>query len=158
MEISVITPEALRAFFNKEKAERYSEYQNDVDNTLIDDAHEMSFDQGKIYAASEGSRILGFAYVILDVVLYSLYVSPGARSKGVGQRLVEESGVTETMVLRKNERALQFYQRLGFSIYKTLPYHHYLTKGGGTPVVSMASLKSAKPPAGQRVGIWSFWN
>lgn len=73
-------------------------------------------------------QVLGFAIITewgreRTRYLDELYITPDARSLGLGRLLVNESAAEELIVDDSNERALRFYKKLGFQIQSTWKGH-----------------------------------
>jgi putative acetyltransferase len=80
---------------------------------------------------NDNGEILGFCGVH-DGNIEMLFISPGARGKGIGAMLashaIQEQGATRVDVNEQNKQALGFYQHIGFSITGRSP-----TDGQGKP-------------------------
>ena len=83
---------------------------------------------GEFLVADNGTELAGLGYAAMypkmekTVILHQLYVRPSCQGEGVGRDIFAEletcfpyAEVMRTEVALENERAISFYQRLGFS-------------------------------------------
>ena len=74
-----------------------------------------------IIAEDEDGKMIGFMGVE-DQRLEMLFLSPEARGKGIGKRLlqsgIENYGIRELTVNEQNPQAVGFYEHMGFETYK----------------------------------------
>ena len=74
-----------------------------------------------LVAAEDETGLIGF-FGTAGEKLEMLFLSPSARGKGLGRRLLERSiqeyGVRETTVNEQNPQAVGFYRHMGFVPYK----------------------------------------
>ena len=83
---------------------------------------------GEFLVADNGTELAGLGYAAMypkmekTVMLHQLYVRPSCQGEGVGRDIFAEletcfpyAEVMRTEVALENERAVSFYQRLGFS-------------------------------------------
>ncbi len=83
---------------------------------------------GEFLVADNGTELAGLGYAAMypkmekTVMLHQLYVRPSCQGEGVGRDIFAEletcfpyAEVMRTEVALENERAISFYQRLGFS-------------------------------------------
>ena len=86
-----------------------------------------------MFGAFHGSELIGIAGLVIrgrrkeahKGLLVGMYVRPGSRKAGVGQRLVEtiiefaqgEIELIQLAVISENEQARRLYNRLGFVAY-----------------------------------------
>jgi diamine N-acetyltransferase len=108
-----------------------------------EEALQLQMEQGYHFLIAERENIpVGFAAYSLTepenkvYKLEKLYVLPSGQGKGTGKKLIDEvitlvaeqhGEILELNVNRQN-KALHFYQKLGFEIYREadIPYHHYI--------------------------------
>jgi ribosomal protein S18 acetylase RimI-like enzyme len=107
----------------------------EVENTqpLIWFANRLDGSKSKMYGAFRGSDLVGIAGLVIKEgqkeahkgMLVGMYVQPGSRNTGVGQRLVEiiiefareRVELVQLAVVSGNEAARRLYARLGFLEY-----------------------------------------
>ena len=102
-----------------------------TDSDWLDRAAQWSSDKSAAYLAIDGRAAVGIAAGLLDrndplrASLMSMWVAPTHRRLGIGRTLVEAIVAWARghnvlylylMVTSNNDRASQFYQRLGFSL------------------------------------------
>ena len=113
-------PEAYGSTFEAENAEPLSWFSNRLEGS-------------KVFGAFHGSELIGIAGLVIrgrrkeahKGLLVGMYVRPGSRKAGVGQRLVEtiiefaqgEIELIQLAVISENEQARRLYNRLGFVAY-----------------------------------------
>lgn len=103
-----------------------SPYTKDFSNRVMFSS-DAAYEKGWIKIAIQEAQIVGFTCVRHKVrdpetMLYFITVLPDWRSQGIGELLLDEvmrTGPHQLMalnVMKENERAVQFYQRLGFEV------------------------------------------
>lgn len=113
------------------KIAKTSPYTRDFGNRLMFSS-DAAYDKGWIWLASQqlpdtGEHVLGFTCVrektrVDEVMLYFIVVDQTVRSMGLGEKLLRglEERTTRSRValnlLKENERAGQFYKRLGYKV------------------------------------------
>jgi ribosomal protein S18 acetylase RimI-like enzyme len=115
------SPEAFGSTFEMENAQPLSWFSERLQSGA------------KMFGAFEGLELVGVAGLLIKQgkkeahkgLLVGMYVRPGYRRSGVGQRLVEAMvefaagrvELIQLVVLRDNDSALRLYTRLGFQQY-----------------------------------------
>lgn len=110
------------------------------DEEWIGRVSQWSGARSKVYLAMDQAAACGIVGGFLDpqdpirAQLVSMWVAPSHRRSGVGSQLVnaiadwaraEGAGVLRLVVTSNNQRAIQFYQRLGFAITAKIgPYRN----------------------------------
>ena len=82
-----------------------------------------------VYVYDDGA-VKGFARIVGDE-LEKLFVEPVLHGNGIGARLLEfaaERGTRQLWALEKNERAINFYRRHGFSVSDEKKYEEGTTE------------------------------
>jgi ribosomal protein S18 acetylase RimI-like enzyme len=116
----------------------YAEESQLSDADWVARAAQWSGERSVVYLAIEEGTACGIAGSFLDqddrtlAYLVSMWTAPTHRQRGIGRRLVNEilawarlrrARTLRLMVTSSNEAAIQFYQRLGFSLTgRTEPY------------------------------------
>ncbi len=114
-----------------------------LEQMYTEEALEKQWNEMSFLLAERENEAVGFAaYSLTDAEthlfkLRKLYVLPTEQGKGTGKFLIgqvvqcarELGGQTlELNVQRDNQKARDFYERLGFTIYRELdiPFHHFV--------------------------------
>lgn len=101
-------------------------------------------EQGRIFCARQGSRVVGMVSILLTVStaegglsawLEDMVVHPDCRNGGVGEQLINHAldqartlGCTRVTLLTDgvNTGAMRFYERAGFKRSDMVPFRRYL--------------------------------
>jgi ribosomal protein S18 acetylase RimI-like enzyme len=107
-------------------------------------------EQGRIYCAREGERVLGMVSILFTIStaeggrsawLEDMVVHPEHRNRGLGENLIQHAlhgaqrlGCTRITLLADgiNEGAMRFYERAGFLRSAMVPFRLHCPKKEGT--------------------------